>query len=80
MTTSAPRKLTAVATEIRFSRDHLHVLLVDGREIAAPLDWFPALRSASEEERKEWRLVGKGVGIHWSGLDEDISVAALLAG
>ena len=80
MTTSEPKRLTAVATDVRFSRDHVHVLLVDGREIAAPLDWFPTLRAASEEDRKNWRLIGRGVGIHWSGLDEDISVAALLAG
>jgi len=56
----------------------MHVRLSDGREISVPLEWFPRLRDASEEQRKHWRLIGKGVGIHWEELDEDISVEALL--
>lgn len=56
----------------------MHVQLSDGREISVPLEWFPRLRDASEKQRKDWRLIGKGVGIHWEQLDEDISVEALL--
>jgi hypothetical protein len=68
----------ALAREVRFDEDMLHVLLQDGREISVPLDWFPRLRNAAAHQRKHWRLIGAGVGIHWPALDEDISVAALL--
>jgi hypothetical protein len=32
------------------------------------------------EERSNWRLIGKGEGIHWPELDEDISIQNLLSG
>jgi len=56
----------------------LHVRLSDGREIGVPLEWFPKLRDATPEQRSRWKLIGKGVGIHWPDLDEDLSVAGLL--
>jgi hypothetical protein len=56
----------------------MHVRLLDGREISVPFEWFPKLRDASIEQKKRWRLIGRGIGIHWDELDEDISVAALL--
>jgi len=57
----------------------LRIELADGREISVPLEWFPSLRDATEAQRSNWRLIGRGVGIHWEDLDEDISVAGLLA-
>jgi hypothetical protein len=48
--------------------------------LTVPLEWFPRLRGASEAERQNWRIVGSGAGLHWSGLDEDLSVDGLLAG
>ena len=78
MRISAVKPLHALAREIRFDEHMMHVLLADGREISVPLDWFPTLRNASEKQRKKWRLIGSGVGIHWPDLDEDISIAALL--
>jgi hypothetical protein len=56
----------------------MHVHLSDGREIAVPLEWFPTLRNATNEQRSKWRLIGKGVGIQWEDLDEDLSVEGLL--
>ncbi len=61
-----------------FDEDMLHVRLVDGREVGVPLAWFPRLESASSTERKNWRLIGDGIGIHWEDLDEDISIKGLL--
>jgi len=78
MSTSAVRPVTVLATDVRFDREMLQVLLSDGREIGVPLEWFPRLRDASPEQRGNWRLIGKGVGIHWPDIDEDISVAGLL--
>ena len=70
----------AMASAVWFDSLMMHVCLLDGREISVPLQWFPKLRNATDEQRKGWRLIGKGVGIHWEDLDEDISVAALLKG
>ena len=78
MTTSSVRSTRAFAKDVRFDKDMMHIRLLDGREISIPLEWFPKLRNAKEVQRKKWRLIGKGVGIHWEDLDEDISVEALL--
>lgn len=69
---------SVLATDVRFDTDKLQVQLSDGREIGVPLEWFPKLRDATEEQRANWRLIGTGVGIHWEEIDEDLSVAGLL--
>lgn len=66
------------AVDVHFDEFAIRVALADGREISAPLEWFPRLRDASSEQRGNWRLIGKGEGIHWPELDEDISVNGLL--
>lgn len=78
MSTSVSKSVEAKATEVWFDTDMMHVRLLDGREISVPLEWFPRLRNASATQRKNWRLIGKGVGIHWKSIDEDIAVSALL--
>jgi hypothetical protein len=54
------------------------IALEDGRRLLVPLAWFPRLLEASAEQRKNWRLIGGGTGVHWPDLDEDISVENLL--
>ena len=78
MSISAVKSVHALAHEVHFDEHAMHVLLLDGRTISVPLDWFPRLRNAHAKHRAHWRLIGSGVGIHWPDLDEDISVAALL--
>jgi hypothetical protein len=56
------------------------VELLDGRTISAPLVWFPRLSQATKEQLDNWELLGDGEGIHWPDVDEDLSVAGLLAG
>jgi len=68
------------AEGVTVTEDTLSVDLSDGRTISVPLTWFPRLLSASPEERNNWRLIGKGHGIHWEDIDEDISIEGLLAG
>ena len=70
--------MTISPKAVRFDEDTLWVSLSDGRTIAAPLAWFPRLLDASPEQRNTVEL-SRG-GLHWEGLDEDISVAGLLAG
>jgi hypothetical protein len=69
-----------LAESIAVTNDTLMVELSDGRSLSVPLDWFPRLVHATQAERKRWRLIGRGRGIHWDMLDEDISIEGLLAG
>jgi len=68
------------ALDVRVSEDTLSVEFNDGRTISVPLDWHPRLSHAIEQERSHWRIIGKGHGIHWEDLDEDIKVEGLLVG
>jgi len=78
MRTLVSKESEVAAADVRFDKEMMHVRLKDGREISVPLEWFPKLRDASTKQRKNWRLIGKGVGIRWPDLDEDVSVSALL--
>jgi hypothetical protein len=69
-----------LALRVSVSDTELAVELADGRRIMVPLVWFPRLLAASAESRANWELLGDGEGIHWPDVDEDISVAGLLAG
>jgi hypothetical protein len=60
--------------------DALSVELSDGRSISAPLSWHPRLLHATAPERNRWQLIGKGEGIHWGSVDEDVSVESVLPG
>ncbi len=65
------------ATGVRFDADTMWVSLEDGRTLGVPLAWFPRLMGASVEERDAVEVTP--FGLHWAGLDEDISVPALMA-
>ena len=80
MTTSAIEMKVPFAETVTVSVDTLCVDLSDGRSISVPLAWYPRLLRATAAERKRWRLIGRGSGIHWEGLDEDISIEGLLVG
>lgn len=69
-----------VVTRVKVGADMLSVDLSDGRSTAAPIAWYPRLYHATAKERKGWRLIAGGRGIHWPSVDEDISVINLLAG
>ncbi|MCC6140409.1 MAG: DUF2442 domain-containing protein [Nitrospira sp.] len=69
-----------IAQKVVVTDDAICVDLSDGRTISAPLAWYPRLVHGTKKERNNWRVIGKGYGIHWSDLDEDISVENLLLG
>jgi hypothetical protein len=71
----APQVLTASVSESAIA-----VELEDGRSLAVPLAWYPRLMNATESERTTFRIIGRGDGLHWPELDEDVSVAGMLAG
>ena len=71
---------TALAQNLKFSDDMMHVSLTDGRIISVPIIWFPLLQEATPEQREQYEIGGGGISLHWPELDEDLSVAGLLAG
>ena len=80
MPTSVTRTETVYAKRIAVTDDALTAELDDGRTISVPLSWYPRLVHATDEERDNWELLGRGMHIRWPDLDEDLSVEGLLAG
>ena len=66
--------------DVKITSESLAVDLSDGRTMSCPLAWFPRLVHATSAERSHWEFLGRGVGIHWPDLDEDISLEGILAG
>ncbi len=80
MSSSAVELKDARALRLSVSEDALAVDLVDGRTIIVPLAWYPRLWHGTPAERNHFEFLADGAYIHWSDLDEDLSVAGLLAG
>jgi hypothetical protein len=78
--TSSNPNVDPRAVDVATDDDNLIVSLVDGRRVTVPLAWFPRLLHAEPSQRRNWRLIGDGHGIHWPDLDEDLSVSGLLRG
>ena len=68
------------AEVVTVTEDSLTADLSDGRTISVPLAWYPRLVHATQNERDNWELIGDGQGIRWPDLDEDVSIAGLIAG
>jgi hypothetical protein len=66
------------AVAVRAGADALTVRLDDGREITTPYHHFPRLQRATAAQRARWELIGRGTGIHWPDLDEDVSVFSVV--
>lgn len=75
---SLPDKLDSSVTDVFVSEDSLTLILADGREVSVPIAWFPRLFDATPKQRQNWRLIGRGIGVHWEDVDEDISVEGLM--
>ena len=75
-----PSTWTVFAQDVKVTDDTLTFELTDGRTISAPILWYPRLACATPEERNHWEFIGRGIGVHWPDLDEDISVEGLLRG
>ncbi len=80
MNSSATLEYEAAAVRVEVTEDELLVQLVDGRKVSVPLAWYPRLLHGTPDERNTCELMGRGTGIHWPLLDEDISVAGILKG
>jgi|SRR6056297_1817306 len=80
MSTLKNKLREARANKIIITEEELIAYLDDGRTIAVPISWYPRLLNGSMEERKNWRFIGEGTGIHWPDLDEDISIEGIIEG
>lgn len=71
---------TALAKQVTFTEHAMQVAFTDGRVLSVPLSWFPLLENASAEQRSNCEIGGGGVSLHWPDIDEDLSIAGLMAG
>ena len=71
---------TALANAVEFTNEAMLVFLMDGRILTVPLLWFPRLFVAAPEQRANVEIGGGGISLHWPEIDEDLSVANLMAG
>ncbi len=71
---------SALARAVEFDDEMMRVSLTDGRVIGVPLAWFPLLLNATPEQRGRCEIGGGGTSLHWPKIDEDLSVAGLMAG
>lgn len=69
-----------LATGLEITEDELIVSLADGRKLSVPIAWYPRLADATAEQRRNWEMIGPGVGFHWPDVDEDLSVEGMLLG
>jgi hypothetical protein len=74
------RPTSALAKTVKFKDEMMEVHLTDGRIISVPIIWFPLLHEATSEQREHYEIGAGGASLHWEEIDEDISVAGLLAG
>jgi len=74
------RPTTALAKSVKFKGELMEVSLTDGRVLSVPIIWFPILHAATPEQREQYEIGGGGTSLHWEEIDEDLSVAGLLAG
>lgn len=63
---------------VAFPPGSMVVRFSDGRDIAVPLSYFPRLAAAEKGALDRWSLIGRGLGIHWEELDEDLSIENVL--
>ena len=71
---------TALAKSVDFVDEMMRVTFTDGRILSVPLVWFPLLRQATADQRARYEIGGGGISLHWPDLDEDLSIAGLMAG
>lgn len=70
----------ALAKCVDFDDVTMRVTFTDGRVLSVPLSWSPLLRNATPEQRAKYEIGGGGVSLHWPDIDEDLSIAGLMAG
>jgi hypothetical protein len=76
-------RASGISDELRlagvdFTSDKLIARFINGSTVSVNLNRYPRLQRATPAQRNKWRLIGRGLGVHWENLDEDLSVENLL--
>ena len=79
-TSASEARQVPLAQSVSVTEDELVILLLDGRTLSIPLAWYPRLLHGTQAEREKWELIGRGIGVHFPDLDEDISIEHALDG
>ena len=69
-----------IATRVWVDGRTIYLELADGRVFDFPADRFRLLKPADDEALKQVQLEVNGRALRWENLDEDISVAGVVAG
>ncbi len=72
--------VSALAQRVDFHDEMMRITFTDGRVLSVPLVWFPVLHKATRKQRARYKIGGGGISLHWPELDEDLSMAGLMAG
>lgn len=72
-------KLESVSIISLNGKEYLLAKFSDKKEVLCPLSLYPSLLSASDEERKNWKLIADGHGVRWPSLDLDLSAEGIIA-
>ena len=72
--------IEARIVDVKTTTDLLTLMFEDGRILSVPLVWSPRLFHATPKQRTNWELIGRGIGVHWPDVDEDLSAEGLLRG
>ncbi len=72
--------VSALAKAVECDDVMMRVTFTDGRVLGVPLVWFPTLLEATPHQRAQYEIGGGGISLHWPELDEDLSIAGLMAG
>ena len=67
-----------LAQSVSFDECNMYLHLTDGRTVVVPVGTYRRLREATPEQRNQWELIGRGTGLHWEEIDEDLSVSGLV--
>ncbi len=68
------------AVSISIDEDFICLVLLDGREIRIPLEFYPKIKNANNKDRNNQQIIGQGRGVYWPTLDEDLSVIGMVLG
>ncbi len=77
---AAPQESEHVASRVWFEEDLICVDLTDGRQVKTPLAFYPRLANATQAQRENFEVTGRGLGLHWPDLDEDLTVKGIALG
>ena len=63
-------------TKVWFDGGRICIATDDGKTYGRPLEYFPILKEATDEQRGAWKINRFGDAIRWEEIDEDIHLSS----